>query len=79
MESNMKSGKGKVRITPEFISQMVKFDRDDIPEDATLLRLEYKADKDAFEAVFKSKKWPETPEGGKVKYVDKIHKIKNNE
>ena len=61
------SGKGKVEITREWIAHAVNQAQGvDVPKDASLVGIVYNADRDIYECVFESEKYPETDEGSVV-------------
>lgn len=66
----MKNGKIIAKMTREFIQETIKNESEDIPEDAEMVGMEYKAERDQFEVVLTSEDLPETPEGALVIYAE---------
>jgi len=60
-------GKKRVRVTHEFIEAVLKAEKDEIPEDARLLALDFDPKKYEYQCVFESEEWERTVEGQFIK------------
>jgi hypothetical protein len=69
-------GKAKAKVTREWLAQAVlEANGTPVPNNSTLVAVDYNADNDTYELVFESRSFPDVHEGETVPLLDEISEV----